>query len=48
MAMTMVWEIAAQFGFEARATLVASSVTFAGALAGYCKRENVLPVTRAE
>ena len=48
MAMTMVWEIAAQFGFEARATLVASSVTFAGALVGYCKRENVLPMTRAE
>lgn len=48
MAMTLAWEIAAQFGFEARTTLVAASVTFASALVGYCKVENVLPVSRTD
>lgn len=40
--MTVLWELVAQFGFEVRATLVASSVTFISALVGYLKRERVL------
>lgn len=43
MGLTLLWEIAAQFGLEVRPTLVAASVTFAGALCGYFKKENVYP-----
>lgn len=46
MGMTLFWEIVAQVGLNARATLVASSVTFVSALVGYYKRENVLPLNR--
>ena len=46
MGMTVVWELFAQFGFEARPTLVAASVAFVGAFVGYLKKENVLPLQR--
>lgn len=42
MALTLLWEIAAQAGFEARGSLVAASVTFAGAVVGYFWPERVL------
>lgn len=48
MGMTLAWEIIMQFGWQPRATLVAASVTFAGALVGYFKRENVLPIQRPD
>lgn len=41
--LTLFWEILAQYGYEARPTLVAASVTFISALVGYFKRENVYP-----
>ena len=40
--MTLLWEILMQVHIEPRASLVAASVTFASALVGYYKRENVL------
>ena len=45
--MTFVWEVILQFnllGAPVRETLVAASVALAMALAGYFKKENVLPV----
>lgn len=47
MAMTFVWELVAQIGYEPRATLVASSVTFVTAAVGYFKRENVWPAGKS-
>lgn len=47
MGMTFVWEVILQFnllGAPVRETLVAASVALAMALAGYFKKENVLPV----
>ena len=44
MGMTLFWEILAQFGFTARATLIAASVTFVSSLVGYLKKERVLPL----
>jgi hypothetical protein len=44
MAVTVATELAMQFGFELRPTLVAAVTTFAAALVGYFKRENVLPL----
>ena len=45
MGMTLVWEVVIQADFlNPRASLVAASVTFAAALVGYLKRENVLPL----
>lgn len=46
--MTVGWELLAQFGWQIRPTLVAAVTTFASALAGYVKRENVLPITRSD
>lgn len=42
MGLTLLWEILAQAGFEARPALVAASVTFASALVGYLWPERVL------
>ena len=43
--MTLLWELVIQFDvLNPRATLVAASVTFVSALAGYLKKEKVLPV----
>lgn len=42
MGMTLLWEILAQAGFEARPALVAASVTFASSLVGYVWPERVL------
>ena len=45
MGMTLFWEVVIQADFlNPRASLVAASVTFAAALVGYLKRENVLPL----
>lgn len=48
MGMTLLTELAMQFGFALRPTLVAAVTTFASALVGYIKRENVLPLQRPD
>jgi hypothetical protein len=47
MGMTLFFELLIQFDvLQPRATLVAASVTFVTALAGYLKKETVLPMDR--
>ena len=47
MGMTFMWEILIQFStIEWRATLVAGSVAFVSALAGYFTKETVLPLKK--
>lgn len=46
MGMTVLFELLMQFGIEVRQTLVAASVAFVAALAGYFKAETVLPIRR--
>lgn len=48
MGMTLATELAMQFGFALRPTLVAAATTFVSALVGYFKRENVLPLQQPE
>lgn len=42
MAITFVFEIMLQFGFEPRATLVGSAVALGGGIVGYYRKERVL------
>jgi hypothetical protein len=45
--MTFFWELVMQFStMDWRPTLVAGSVTFVSALAGYIKKENVLQLVK--